>query len=98
MENISFFFLSPRGTKNSVKDKIIAEVCKNSPPTGVVTALKLDAKVNKTKTNTEVKDNGMTKVENHNARNISCTVKTILFLPFYSRNPSLHLKITTSQH
>ena len=43
----------------------MAEVCKNSPPTEVVTALKLDAKVDKTKINIEVKDNNMTKVEKY---------------------------------
>ena len=43
----------------------MVEVCKNSPPTEVVTALELDAKVDKTKINIEVKDNGTTKVEKY---------------------------------
>ena len=41
----------------------MAEVCKNSCQTEAVTALELDAKVDKAKVNVEVKDNGMTKVE-----------------------------------
>ena len=48
------YYLSSLGTKNSVKQKLIADVCKNSPPTEVVTALELDAKVEKMKINTMV--------------------------------------------
>ena len=59
------YYLSPWGTKNSIKQKLMAEVCKNSPPTEVVTAQELDAKVDKTKINIEVKDNGKTKVEKY---------------------------------
>ena len=33
----------------------MAEVCKNSPPTKIVTTLELDAKVDKMKINIEVK-------------------------------------------
>ena len=43
----------------------MAEVCKNSRQTEAVTALELDAKVDKAKINVEVKDNGMTKVEQY---------------------------------
>ena len=43
----------------------MAEVCKNSPPTEVVTALQVDAKLDKMKINIEVKDNGMAKVEKY---------------------------------
>ena len=39
----------------------MAEVCKTSPPTEVVTALEVDVKVDKTKINVDVKDNGVTK-------------------------------------
>ena len=41
----------------------MAEVCDISPLTEVVMALELDVKVDKTKINIEVKDNGMTKVK-----------------------------------
>ena len=43
----------------------MAEMCKNSPPTEVLTALELDAKVDITKINIEVKDNSMAKVEKY---------------------------------
>ena len=49
------YYLSPWGTKNSVKQKLMAEVCKDSPPTKIVTTLELDAKVDKMKINIEVK-------------------------------------------
>ena len=56
----------------------MVDVCKNSPPTDVVTALELDAKVNKTKINVEVKGKGMTKVENYYCINcVHCQNKLV---------------------
>ena len=46
-KTIEIYYLSPWGTKNSVKQKLMAELCKNSPPTEVLTALELDTKVDK---------------------------------------------------
>ena len=42
-----------------------AEVCKNSVPTEVVTALEFDAKVDQMKINVEVKGNSMTKEQKY---------------------------------
>ena len=64
-KTVEVYYLPLWGTKNSVKQKLMAEVCKNSPPTEVVTALELDANVDKTKINVEFKDNGTTKVEKY---------------------------------
>ena len=46
-KTIEIYYSSPWGTKNSVKQKLMAELCKNSPPTEVLTALELDTKVDK---------------------------------------------------
>ena len=46
-KTFEIYYLSPWGTKNSVKQKLMAELCKNSPPTEVLTALELDTKVDK---------------------------------------------------
>ena len=59
------YHLSPWSTKNLVKQKLMEEVCTNSPPTEVVTVLEFDAKVDKTKISIGVKDNGMTKVKKY---------------------------------
>ena len=64
-KNIWILSFKSLGTKNSVKQSFMAEVCKNSPPLEVVTMLELDSKVDKKKINIEVKDNRMTKLEKY---------------------------------
>ena len=73
------YYLSPWGTNNSVKQKLIAGVCKISPPTEIVTAIELYAKVDKTKINIEVKDNGMTKAKKyHHIHYVRCQINLVL--------------------
>lgn len=52
----------------------MAEVCRNSPPLEAVTTLELDSKVDKKKTNIEVKDNNMTKLEKCHRLHILCAM------------------------
>ena len=56
-KTFKFYYLSSCGTKSSIKQELMTQVCKNGPVTEVVTALELDAKVEKTKINVEIKDN-----------------------------------------
>ena len=55
----------------------MTELCKNSSPTEVMTALELDAKIDKMKINVEVKGNGMTRVDNGMTKVSSHTLCTL---------------------
>ena len=52
-------YISPWGTKNAMKQKLISDVCKTSPPTEVLPALEIDEKFDKNKIQIDVNNTGL---------------------------------------